>query len=413
MIDIKLLRDNPEEIKKGIAAKNADPKLVDDFLQLDKKWRELTKAAEELRAKQNILSKERKIDEAKENKAKLKEVNDELTKVADDRKRIYLMIPNPPSPDAPIGKDDTANVTLREVGKKPKFSFEPKDYLTLAEKLGIIDVKRAAKVSGSRFGYLIGDAAMLEFALGQLILHTLRKKGFVPIIPPVMVNEKSMRGMGYVERGGEEIYRTKEDGLYLIGTSEQAIGPMHQDETFQKKDLPKRYIAFSTCFRREAGSYGKDTKGILRVHQFDKFEMFSITVPEKSEEEHELLLAIEEELMQKLGLPYRVQHIATGDLGDPASAKYDIEAWMPGQNEGKGEYRETHSTSNTSDFQSRRLGIKYKDGAESKYVHMLNGTGFAIGRMLIAIIENYQNKDGSITVPKALRKYAGIKKIKL
>ena len=282
----------------------------------------------------------------------------------------------------------------------------------MAQESDLIDIDRAGKVSGSRFGYLKGSAALLEFALVDLAMKTLAKEGFVPVVPPVLINEKSMRAMGYLERGKGEIYYLPSDNLYLVGTSEQSIGPMHMDEVFKEENLPKRYISFSTCFRREAGSYGKDTKGILRVHQFDKVEMFSLVRPEDSEKEHKFLLSLEEKLMRALELPYRVLDICSGDLGDPAAAKYDIEAWMPGQNNGKGEYRETHSTSNTTDFQSRRLNIKYKNSAgKLEFVHMLNGTAFAMGRMIIAILENYQTEKGTIKVPQVLQNYLNISEI--
>ena len=282
----------------------------------------------------------------------------------------------------------------------------------MAQELGIIDTERAAKVSGSRFGYLKGAAVLLEFALVQLAMKTAAKDGFIPVIPPVLVGEKAMWSMGYLERGRDEIYYLPADNLYLVGTSEQSIGPMYMDEIFKEKELPRRYIGFSTCFRREAGSYGKDTKGILRVHQFDKVEMFSIVKPEDSEKEHQLILSIEEKLMRALELPYRVLDICSGDLGDPAAAKYDIEVWMPGQNGGKGEYRETHSTSNTTDFQSRRLNIKYRNKeGEIDFVHMLNGTGFS-QRPILAILENYQTEKGTVKVPKVLQDYLGMDEIK-
>jgi len=307
---------------------------------------------------------------------------------------------------------------MREVGEKPQFDFTPKDYLTLAEELDIIDVRRAAKVSGARFGYLKGAGALLELALTRLAFETIAPRGFVPVIPPVLIKEEMMRGMGYIDRheDREESYFLPEDKLYLVGTSEQSVGTLHSDEILSEDELPKRYIAFSACFRREAGSHGKDTKGILRVHQFDKIEMLSLTTPEKSEEEHKFLLSLEEELMRKLDISYRALSICTGDLGNTAAKKYDIEAWMPGQNDGRGEYRETHSTSNTTDFQTRRLNIKYKPkgaAAKAEYAHMLNGTAFAIGRMIIAIIENYQQKDGSIRIPEVLRSFMmGMKEIR-
>ncbi|OHA09318.1 MAG: serine--tRNA ligase [Candidatus Sungbacteria bacterium RIFCSPLOWO2_02_FULL_47_9] len=320
---------------------------------------------------------------------------------------------------------------LREVGVKIKFSFKPRDYVEIGEKLDLIDTKRAAKVSGTRFGYLKREASLLEFALVQFALQfvgdekniadiimkrslAIAPTPFIPVVPPVLIKPEAMKAMGYVERGGDEIYFLANDNLYLVGTSEQSVGPMYMGEVFAEEKLPHRHIAFSTCFRREAGSYGKDTRGILRVHQFDKAEMFVFSTPETSEDEHELLLGIEEALMAKLGIPYHVLNICTGDLGDPAASKYDIEAWLPGQNGGKGEYRETHSTSNTTDFQARRLNIKVrrKDG-KLEFLHMLNGTGFAIGRTLIAILENYQQEDGSVGVPEALQSFmGGIKEIR-
>ncbi len=350
------------------------------------------------------------IGQAKDLKSKIKELEPELEKTELKFNILFNQIPNLPLDDVPIGKGALENKVIREVGKKPSFNFKPKDYLELAEKLDIIDIKRAVKVSGARFGYLKGDLALLELGLVQLAMDITRKEGFIPIVPPVMIKSEMMKAMGYVERGGDEIYYLRNDDLCLVGTAEQSIGPMHSDEIFNEKELPKKYIAFpSTSFRREAGSYGKDTKGILRVHQFDKVEMFTFCKPEDSFKEHKLILSIEEKLMQKLKIPYKVIDICTSDLGDPAAAKFDIEAWMPGQNE----YRETHSTSNCTDFQTRRLNIKYKDkDGKLNLVHTLNGTAFAIGRTLIAIIENYQQKDGSIKVPKILRKYTGIKEIK-
>lgn len=436
MIDIKLLREEPDRIKRGIEKKGVQPELVDEFLKLDREWREITKKLDDLRAGQKKFShsvhsgqaEARNIEAAKKNKEDIKSEEVKLEVIEGRRMAVWRKIPNLPLPDAPIGKSEKDNKVLCEVGEKSKFSFPPKDYLTLAESLGLIDVERAAKVAGSRFGYLLGAAARLEFALGQLVLETLadqkilthiiKKNGltvsdtpFIPVIPPVLLNEKSMAGMGYLERGGEEVYKIEKDDLYLAGTSEQALGPMHQNEVFEEKDLPRRYVGFSTCFRREAGSYGKDTKGILRVHQFDKFEMFSFVKPETSVHEHRLLLGVQEHLMQKLELPYRVIEMCTADLGDPAAAKFDIETWMPGQRDGKGEYRETHSASNTTDYQARRLSVKYRTGKDIEFVHMLNGTAFAVGRTLITIFENFQTKEGKIKIPKVLQKYVGAKVI--
>src|SRR3990167_5516920 len=299
MLDVELIRREPEKVKRGIANKNVDPKLVDDFLTLDKKWRELTKQADEARAKLNILSRERKIDEAKVVKTQIKSLEEELTKAEVSRDAALKIIPNLPLPEVPVGKNETSNVVIREVGRKPKCDFPVKDYLELGQKLDLIDTERAAKVSGSRFGYLKREAPLLEFALIQLVLNfvtnekniqkiikenklSIAPKPFIPVVPPVLIKPESMEAMGYMERGGEEIYYLEKDKLYLVGTSEQSVGPMHMNESFNKAALPHRHISFSTCFRREAGSHGKDTKGILRVHQFDKLEMFITCAPETS-----------------------------------------------------------------------------------------------------------------------------------
>lgn len=348
-------------------------------------------------------------DEKKKKIASLKPISDrisELKKTLASQAPQKVHLPNIPKDDVPDGDDESHNVVLREVGKKPALQ-QPKGYLAIAEPLGLVDIKRAGKVSGSRFGYILGPLAQMEFALVQYAQKALLPEGFVMAVPPVMIKEENMAAMGYLSGGGEnETYHFAKDNLFLVGTSEQSIGPMHRDEVFQEKDLPRRYLSFSTCFRREAGSYGKDTKGILRVHQFDKLEMFSLTMPEKSDEEHEFLLAMQEKLMQALKLPYRVVKLCAGDLSWPSARTYDIESWMPGQ----GTYRETHSTSSTTDFQSRELKIRVARKGKRELVHMLNGTAFAIGRTLIAIIENYQQPDGSIKVPDVLRPFMGGRK---
>jgi len=422
MLDIKLIREQPERIKEGIGKKGADTFLVDKILELDKKKRDLIQEIETVRAKKNTA--EKKIVKEKDKDGIMKVLKDakiflsdkekELEEVQKEYKKILSLIPNPPLDYVPEGKDERDNVVIRQVGKKPKFNFIPQDYLSLAEKLDIIDTQRASKISGSRFGILKGGAAILEIALIKFVFDKLTKKGFIPIIPPVLIKREPFWGMGYLDRGEEDVYYLPKDELYLVGTSEQMIGPMHMNEVFEEEDLPRRYVSFSSCFRREAGSYGKDTKGILRVHQFDKIEMFVFSKPENSIKEHDFLLSVEEEMMKDLRIPYQVLQICSGDLGDPAVAKYDIEAWLPGQNNGEGQYRETHSTSNCTDFQSRRLNIKFKNKAVGKneLVHTLNGTAFAMGRIIIAIIENYQTKDGKIKIPKALLRYAnGIKVI--
>jgi len=423
MLDIKFILQYPEEVKKGIKNKGVDPSLVDEVLNLDSKRRELIKKIEALRAKRNIANekllkvpnqeKEEILKVLKEVKIVLSQQEKELKEIEENFKKKMSLLPNLPLPNVPIGKDETGNVVIKEVGKKPVFNFPPKDYIQISENLDIIDVKRAAKTSGSRFGFLKKEGALLEIGLIQFAIELLSKKGFEIIIPPTLIKPELMWAMGYVDRGKEEIYYLEKDNLYLIGTAEQIIGPMYAGEIFNENELPKRIAAFSSCYRREAGSYGKDTKGILRVHQFDKVEMFVFSKPEDSINQHQFLLSLEEEIMQKLGIPYRLINICTGDLGDPAAAKYDIEAWLPGQNEGKGEYRETHSTSNCTDFQARRLNTKYKTKNGLEFVHTLNGTAIAIGRTIIAIIENYQTKEGFVKIPKVLWKYTnGVKIIK-
>lgn len=411
MIDIKLIRDNPELLKKKIHDKGVKVD-IDKIIKLDKDRRKLIQEIENLKAEQNKLGKEG-MERAKELKDKIKNLEPELGKTEKEFDDLMLKVPNLPLDDVWIGKDSRDNKVIKKVGAVPpshKATAGKKNYMEIAEKLDIIDVERAAKVSGSRFGYLKGGAALLEFGLIQLVLDVLTEEKFIPVFPPVMIKPEMVAGMGYLEQtGDEEAYFIEKDKLYLIGTAEQSLGTMHANEVFQEKDLPKRYCAFSTCFRREAGSYGKDTKGILRVHQFDKFEMFIFSRPEDSTKEHKLLLSLEEKLMKLLEIPYRVVQLCTGDLAAPSASTYDIEAWMPGQ----GEYRETHSTSNCTDFQARRLNIRYKtnDGKVNS-VHTLNGTAFAMGRIIIAIIENYQQKNGSIKVPEVLQKYIKIKEIK-
>ena len=434
MLDIKFIRENPEKIKEALQKRSMNFD-VGYLLEVDEKRRIKIKEVEEIRARHNEMSdgiakaqgdkRQRLIEESKELKIKLGDAEFEMKAFEEEFSALMYKIPNIPDPDVPIGKDESENKVLREVGDKPKFDFKPKDYIELGEKLDLIDTQRAAKVSGARFGYLKHEAPLLEFALVRFAMdfvgneENIRKivherkleistKPFIPVVPPVLIKPEAMAAMGYLDRGEDEIYHLPKDNLYLVGTSEQSVGPMHMNEVFEEEKMPHRHIAFSTCFRREAGSYGKDTRGILRVHQFDKVEMFVFATPETSRKEHQLLLGIEEHLMQALGIAYHVLDICTGDLGDSAASKYDIEAWLPGQQDGKGEYRETHSTSNTTDFQARRLNIKVKrkDGT-NEFLHMLNGTAFAIGRTLIAILENYQQEDGSLRVPEVLQPYLG------
>lgn len=402
MLDIRFIRENKKEVKKGIKTKGFDVD-INLILDFDEQNRRLEKEIENLNIERKKAANKKDIKRGKEIKIKLNVLESEKKAVSEKLEELLRKLPNLPLPEVPIGKDETENKVLREVGDKPRFSFSAKDYMELGEKLGWIDTERAGKAVGSRFGYLLRDAVDLEFALIRLAFDILKKEGFIPIVPPVFLKPEAMRGMGYLDYNEDEVYHLEKDDLYLIGTSEQAIGAMHMNEIFSEKELPLRYAGFSSCFRREAGSYGKDTKGILRVHQFDKVEMFSFTRPEDSKKEHEFLLSMEEKLMKTLELPYRVLQMCTRDLGFQAANKYDIETWLPGQNQ----YRETHSTSNDTDFQSRRLGIKYKNQKTGKneFAHTLNGTAFAIGRMIIAIMENYQQKDGTIKIPVVLEGY--------
>lgn len=418
MLDIKFIRKNPQLVKEACQRKNVVCD-VDRLLDIDRKKNKLQQELEQVFAEKNKASKEIAgvSDKAKKEEIiKAMKVWDEkgdglekqFKELEEEFKNLMLQIPNPPFETVPVGKDDSENVVLREVGERTKFDFEPKNYLELGEKLDVIDVKRAAKISGSRFGFLKGDVALMEFALAKLVFDTVLPEGFVPVIPPVMIKREMARGTGYFEQTDEkEAYYIQDDDLFLVGTSEQSLVTMHADEMFQESDLPKLYLGFSTCFRREAGSYGKDTKGILRVHQFDKLEMVIFCKPEDSKRYHELLLSLEEKLMQALKLPYRVLNICTGDLGRPAAAKYDIEAWIPSE----GKYRETHSTSNCTDFQARRLNIRYREKEGVEFVHILNGTALALGRVIIAILENNQQEDGSVLIPEVLQKYMGKEKI--
>jgi seryl-tRNA synthetase len=406
MLDVKIIRDEPEMVKEKISLKGVKAEVIDEFLEADEKWRELVSKRDEAKARQKILGEEKKIEEAKKIKETIQEFEPQIEELAEKRALLLEKIPNLPDDSVTVGRDDSENPVLKEVGEKTKFDFEPKDYMEIAEKLNLIDTKQAGKIAGSRFGYLFNEAVLLEFSLVRLAFDTLLKEGFIPVVPPVMIREEFYRGMGRLAGDQkDERYYLKNDDLFLVGSAEHTIGPIHADDTILEKDLPRRYVGFSTCFRREAGSYGKDTKGILRVHQFDKVEMFSFSLPEKSKEEHKFLLSMQEELVGKLKLPYRIVEICTGDMGWTDAKAYDVETWMPSQNK----YRETNSCSNTTDFQSRGINARYRkvDGTGVEYLHMLNATGFAIGRMIIAIIENYQTKEGFVKVPEVLQPYVG------
>lgn len=406
MLDLKFIRENPKLVQKAANDKRVVVN-VEEVLQLDETHRQLQTEMQSLREERNKAAKERDIEKGKEIKGRLDDLDNNFQKISTRLKELLLSIPNPSKPDVPVGKDDTENEVIRTVGEKRKFTFTPKDHLELGELLDIIDVKQAANVSGARFYYLKNEGALLEFALRQYAFDTLIKEGFTPIVPPVMVKKEIMEGLGYTQMGDkEEIYSLEDEDLYLVGTAEQSIVPYHMNTVLKKEDLPKRYVGFSTAFRREAGSYGKDTRGIIRVHQFDKTEMVSFVAEGEDDKEHKFMLSLEEKFLQELMIPYQVIRVCTGDLGFNAARKYDLEAWVPTQQK----YREMTSTSTVTDFQSRRLNMKYQDGAEKKYLQVLNGTAFST-RPLVAILENYQQEDGSILIPDVLQKYVGKKEI--
>jgi len=409
MIDQNLIRSNPDKVKELIARKNFKPQIIDKFLDIDNQWRQIVSELDNNRALQKELSAGRKIEDSKILKEKIKKLEEKERELEKQKNELLQDIPNLPFEDALVGKDERDNKTIKEVGKKPEFDFQFKDYLEIAEKLDLIDVKKAAEISGSRFGYLKNEAVLLEFALIDLAFKTLIKENFSPIIPPVMIKPEVYIGMGRLsESQKEERYYLPKDNLYLVGSAEHTLGPLELNEVMAEEELPKRLVGFSSCFRREAGSYGKDTKGILRVHQFDKVEMFSFTRPQDSEAELQFLVSLQEKLISSLGLPYRVVEICTGDMGFTDARQFDIETWIPSQNT----YRETNSASNTTDFQARGINARYKPkNGKPQFVHMLNATAFAIGRIIIAIIENYQQKDGSILIPKVLQNYMGGEKI--
>lgn len=413
MIDIKLLRENPQALQLAALNKNINLD-VDHIVKIDQTYRELLTEVQDLREQRNKVSKaasnpdvkirNEAIEEGKKLKTELEQKEHALSAVKEELDQWLGKIPNPAKPDVKVGKNDTENDVIKTFKEPTPFSFTPKDHLELGELLDIIDMERAARVSGARFAYLKNDGVLLEFALVQYALHFLLKEGFTPVIPPALIKRETMAGLGYMENGGEEdMFTIPSNDLFLVGTAEHALVPMHMDEVLNGKDLPKRYVGFSPAFRREAGSYGKDTRGILRVHQFDKVEMVSFVEKGKDDDEHEFLLQLEEKLFQKLDIPYQVIKMCTGDLGFPAARKYDIEAWMPAQNK----YREVTSVSTVTDFQSRRLKIKYRLGDQTDFAYILNGTAFAVGRTLIAILENYQQEDGSVVVPEVLRPFMG------
>ena len=396
MIDLRAARADPERYRAALARKGADG-VFDELLAVDERKRAVQTEVEELRAQTKLKGKPtpEQLGELTAVKERLQPLERELADAEQQLQALLDRVPNPPAADTPDGDAEEDAVTVSTHGELPTFDFEPRDHLDLSAAHGWIDVERGAKVSGSRFVYRVGDVALLELALYQWALRRIVAQGHTPILPPVLVREEAMYGTGFFPSDKGDYYEVPEDGLYLAGTSEVPAAAYHGGEELD--GLPLRYVAFSTCFRREAGAAGKDTRGMFRVHQFEKVEMFVYCEPERSHEEHERLLALEEELVRELGLPYRVLNIAAGDLGASAVKKYDIEAWFPGQSR----YREITSTSNTTDFQSRRLGIRFRRDGRLEHVHTLNGTAVT-ARAMIAILENFQDADGSIAVPEPL-----------
>lgn len=436
MLDIKYIRENPEKVKKDVKAKHLDTKVnIDALLRFDQEYRDLLTRVEEHRALRNQLSKDialvdgdsrtKLIDQAVAVKEELKVLEEKLGQVQLQMEAIQLKVPNIIAEDVPEGPDETGNIVLRTFGEPTKFNFEPKDHVDLGEALDIIDIETSATVSGSRFNYLKNEAVLLQMALINFTFETLtdptvikqlcqqvgnpNTKPFTPILPPVIVKGEVAKKMDRFDPIDDRYYLAEDDQMF-VGSAEHSIGPIHMDQTIDEKDLPIRYIGYSTAFRREAGTYGKDTRGILRRHQFDKLEMEGFALPEHGQLEQDLFVAVQEYICQEVGIPYQLIILCTGDMGKPDYRQIDIECWLPGQNT----YRETHTSDYMTDFQARRLNTRFRrDNGDSDYVHMNDATAIAIGRFLIAIIENYQQQDGTILVPKVLQKYMfGIKEIK-
>ena len=406
MIDLRAARNDPEAFRLALARKGA-AEVFDELLAADQAVREIQPRVEELRAARKVKGKPtpEQLAELERIKGELQALEQQLAATEGRRKDLLNRVPNPPDEATPDGSTDEDAVEIRRWGDPPSFDFPVRDHLELAA--GGIDLERAAKVSGSRFAYRVGDVALLELALYRFSLDRLGNRGFTPVLPPVLVREEAMYGTGFFPTEEVNIYAVERDELFLVGTSEVPLAAMHGGEILDDDALPLRYAGYSTCFRREAGAAGKDTRGMFRVHQFDKVEMFVFTRPEWSHEEHERLLEIEEELVQELELPYRVVNIAAGELGASAAKKYDIEAWFPSQER----YREITSTSNTTDYQARRLEIRHRrDEKQLEPVHTLNGTAVT-GRAMLAIMENFQEADGSVSIPEALHAFGAPKKL--
>ena len=421
MIDIKFLREHPDVVRASQKGRGESVELVDQILAIDEKKRAAVTEFETLRQEQNTLSKSvgaakgdekaALLENAKALADKVKVADTKRAQVEEQTKALILQLSNLLDTQAPIGGEEDFLIiehvgTPRDFGKD---GFAPKDHVELGKLLGAIDTERGAKVAGSRSYYLTGVGALLEFALVNYAIQSAVKNGFTPVIPPVLVNPAAMEGTGFLGQAAENVYRIEKDDVYLVGTSEVPLAAMHMDETLPADKLPLRYAGYSSCFRREAGTYGKDTRGIIRVHQFDKVEMFTFCKPEDAQAEHQRLLQWEKDFLSAMEIPFRVIDVASGDLGSSATRKFDIEAWIPTQDA----YREVTSTSNCTEFQGRRLNIRYKDSEGVKAIATLNGTLVAIPRMIVAILENHQNADGTVNVPAALQPFLGMKKFEV
>ena len=415
MLDPAILKNDIESLELNLERRNLDIDLK-ELTALDELRRELRFEAEKLRSEQKTLGKQiasadektknELLDQASQMSEKVKDLFEKVDLADKNFMDIWIKIPNLISNTSPDGTSDKENSEIKKFGEIRNIN-NPKDHLEIAESLGLIDVQKASEVSGSRFSYLFGDLVKIEFNLVLWAMQQLSDKGFKPTIPPVLVRENALYGTGFFPDDAEQVYEIPNDDLYLVGTSEVPLAALHSNEILDTATLPIRYAGFSTCFRREAGTYGKDTTGIFRVHQFDKVEMFSFCDPEKSEEEHKFILSVEEELLQALEIPYRVVDVCAGDLGSSASKKYDIEAWIPSQQA----YREVTSCSNTTDFQARRLNIRGKADGETNVLHTLNGTAIAVGRILIALIENNQTEDGKVEFSDSVAEIIGVKNL--
>jgi len=412
LIDVRLLRTNPGLLRASLERRGAKVDL-DHLTELDNRYRALLQEVEAERAEQNAAGKRiaeatgpekaGAIAEMKRLSDRLKQLEAELAEVKSLLDDALAEVPNLVHPDAPDGFGDESNRLVRTVASAPDLAFPAKDHMDIGEGLGLIDTERAAKVSGSRFAYLLGPAVLLEFALVRMVIDRLVRDGFVPVVPPVLVRGEAMFGTGFFPTDEAQVYRCADDDLYLAGTAEVPIASMHAREMLPAERMPRRYVGYSTCFRREAGTYGRDTRGIIRVHQFDKAEMFSFCFPEDSDDEHQRLLAHEEAIWQALEIPYRLLEICAGDLAAPNYRKFDIEAWLPGT----GRWLEVTSCSNDIDYQARRLQVRTKRDAATVVVHTLNGTAVAVGRAIVALLENHQQADGSVRIPEALQPYTG------